>query len=274
MAILPKDYLSIDDVAEYFNNLGYNYDLSTSRDSYRIRKDIYDLVLQEKITSVFKFFDTYNFKSAYYYVTLDQARKIFIEKYSYINIKGHNGIYCYEDGSKPKSDNICSFIIGEMNVYDIKEDYNICCNDIYIPIKELDSMFITNTEHNHQLSNDTDKIPAPSIGYAKPKTNEQLIKELAADKAKIIDLESKLEQFKSEQTNMLADNDQLLHARTANNASKIIAALTSELLNMELTQPFANNSNGKIMTAIEKQGNTVSKDVIGYWLKLAHENSI
>ena len=34
------------------------------------------------------------------------------------------------------------------------------------------------------------------------------------------------------------------------------------------------NSNGRIQKAIEKQGNIISKDVIAYWLKLAHENSI
>ena len=66
MALLPKDYLSINDVADYFNNLGHDYDLSISSDSYKIRKDIYDLILQEKIIAVFNFFDTYNFKSAYY----------------------------------------------------------------------------------------------------------------------------------------------------------------------------------------------------------------
>ena len=65
-----------------------------------------------------------------------------------------------------------------------------------------------------------------------------------------------------------------MHPRTANNASKIIAALTSELLNINLTQPYATNSNGIIQRAIEKQGNSMSKDVIAYWLKLAHENSI
>lgn len=56
MAILPKDYLSINDVADYFNNLGYEYDLSLSSDRYKINKDIYDLILQDKITAVFYFF--------------------------------------------------------------------------------------------------------------------------------------------------------------------------------------------------------------------------
>lgn len=72
----------------------------------------------------------------------------------------------------------------------------------------------------------------------------------------------------------ISNNDKPMHPRTANNASKIIAALTSELLKMDLTQPFTSDTNGKIRKAIERQGNAVSKDVIGNWLKLAHENSI
>lgn len=98
-------------------------------------------------------------------------------------------------------------------------------------------------------------------------------------KAEISDLKRQLEQAdinieKLKQRTDTSESGEPMHPRTANNASKIIAALTSELLNMDLTQPFANDSNGKIMAAIEKQGNTVSKDVIAVWLKLAHENSI
>lgn len=98
-------------------------------------------------------------------------------------------------------------------------------------------------------------------------------------KAEIAELERQLAQaeINIEQLNQQTDASESgkpMHPRTANNASKIIAALTSELLNMDLTQPFANDSNGKIMAAIEKQGNTVSNDVIADWLKLAHENSI
>ncbi len=70
------------------------------------------------------------------------------------------------------------------------------------------------------------------------------------------------------------ENAQPLHLRSANNASKIIAALASELLKMDITKPYANDSNGAIKSAIERQGNTLSKDIIGYWLELAHKNSI
>lgn len=97
------------------------------------------------------------------------------------------------------------------------------------------------------------------------------IKKIAEQNTQIKDLLSKIENLEKKS---IPNNDKTMHPRTANNASKIIAALTSELLNMDLTQPYANDSNGKIMAAIEKQGNTVSNDIIADWLKLAHKNSI
>lgn len=64
-----------------------------------------------------------------------------------------------------------------------------------------------------------------------------------------------------------------LHARTANNAGKIISALASELLQLDITQPYSKESNGAIREAIERQGNNLSEDVIANWLKIAHEQS-
>ena len=97
------------------------------------------------------------------------------------------------------------------------------------------------------------------------------IKKLAEQNNQIKDLLSKIENLEKKS---IPNNDKSMHPRTANVASKIIAALTSELLKMDLTQPFTADTNGRIKEAIERQGNTVSKDVIANWLKLAHENSI
>lgn len=72
---------------------------------------------------------------------------------------------------------------------------------------------------------------------------------------------------------LVSPNDNKLPSRTANNASKIISALASELLGMDLTQPYSEETNGKILKAIEKQGNKVGKDRIADWLKLAHDQS-
>jgi 6-pyruvoyl-tetrahydropterin synthase len=93
-------------------------------------------------------------------------------------------------------------------------------------------------------------------------------------KEKDNEIEGLLKKIRDLEDKSLSSDNETMHPRTANNASKIIAGLASELLNIDLTQPYAIDSNGRIQKAIEKQGNTVSKDVIAYWLKLAHENSI
>lgn len=276
MALLPKDYLSIDDVADYFNNLGHDYDLSVSSDSYKIRKDIYDLILQEKIIAVFNFFDTYNFKSAYYFVGRDKARKILIENDSYINIKGFNGIYCYADGSRPNSNDISSFTVAGNNVYDITEDHYICLDDIYIPIKELDALFNSNAEQSNNLSKHIDKIPAPTVTQTEPPNNNQLIKELAAAKAKITDLESQLTQTKAELTYKPADGDKDLNTKSQNYAAKIVLAM-AQIADLSLDTPYAskepNTTNSIIFDQIKINGMKVSNQVIGNWLKLATEQT-
>lgn len=96
------------------------------------------------------------------------------------------------------------------------------------------------------------------------------LKKLAGQDSQIKDLLSKIENLEKKS---IPNNEKLMHPRTANNASKIIAALAIELLEIDLTKPFTSEANGRIKAAIERQGNKVSKDVIAYWLKLAHENS-
>ncbi len=87
-------------------------------------------------------------------------------------------------------------------------------------------------------------------------------------------IKAELEQTKNKLLSIKQQNNsQELHPRTANNAGKIISALASELLKMDITKPNSKDSNGKIQQAIERQGNTLSKDVIAHWLKIAHEQS-
>lgn len=102
--------------------------------------------------------------------------------------------------------------------------------------------------------------------------NELEAKEIKIDKQEK-EIHSLLIKIEDKKQKIAADKNQPLHPRTRNNASKIIAALTSELLKMDITKPYASDSNGVIKAAIERQGNTVGKSVIGYWLEQAHENS-
>lgn len=116
-----------------------------------------------------------------------------------------------------------------------------------------------------------EQIRNSKIQKIDPSTYDSALKSLSRQDDKIKHL---LSEIKVLEQKAISSNDEPMHPRTANNASKIIAALTSELLNVDLTQPYATDSNGRIQKTIEKQGNTMSKDVIAYWLKLAHENSI
>lgn len=129
------------------------------------------------------------------------------------------------------------------------------------------------TKQNKELMTSLNEL------YANAENNEvnSLLTELENNKVTIDKQEKRIQNLlikEGKEQQIAADNDQPLHPRTANIASKIIAALTSELLKMDLTQPFTADTNGRIREAIERQGNTVSKDVIANWLKLAHKNSI
>lgn len=87
----------------------------------------------------------------------------------------------------------------------------------------------------------------------------------------IEDLNTQIEDLKKK-LNSKKSTDKL-HPRAANNAGKIISALASELLKLDITQPFSRESNGVIKAAIERQGNSLSDDAIADWLKIAHEQS-
>ncbi|MGB2786513.1 hypothetical protein [Psychrobacter sp.] len=144
MAILPKDYLSIYDVADYFNNLGYEYDLSISSDRYKIKKDIYDLILQDKITAVFYFFDGSNFNAAYYHIHHNDAYKLLIQNDAYIDVIFCQRVYRYDNGMKPD--------LEKDGEYTITESHYIKFEDIYIPKIELDKLFKIDTTQDAEKS--------------------------------------------------------------------------------------------------------------------------
>lgn len=91
-------------------------------------------------------------------------------------------------------------------------------------------------------------------------------------------LEKELEFIKSENTQLekqlqnlgVSRNDEELHPRTANNASKIILAM-AELLKWNLSKPYAKETNGKIIEILEKHSNKLSKDIVAYWIKQAYD---
>lgn len=130
MAVLPKKYLSVYDVADYLNELGYEYDLNQSFDRYKLNKDIYEFVLHNQIKLVYKALSI-NFTSDYIVLLEYQAKAILIED----NITSAGGssclIYQHEDGSYPKTGNERTSI----------EYQQINLDSIYIPKIELDNLF-------------------------------------------------------------------------------------------------------------------------------------
>jgi len=165
MAILPKDYLSIYDVADYFNNLGYEYDLSISSDRYKIKKDIYDLILQDKITAVFYFFDGSNFHPAYYYVQNTEAYRLLIQNDASINMIFFSRVYRYGNGMKPD--------LNKDGEYTIAKDYYITFEDIYIPKVELDKLFKIDTTQDAEKSKHLIAELESELKQVKAKLDEQ-----------------------------------------------------------------------------------------------------
>lgn len=165
MAILPKDYLSIDDVADYFNNLGYEYDLSNNSDRYKINKDIYDLILQDKIIAVFYFFDGSNFNAAYYHIGHKDAYKLLIQNDAYIDVIFSQRVYRYDNGMKPD--------LSKDGSYTITESYYINFEDIYIPKVELDKLFKIDTTQDAEKTKQLIAELQSELAQVKAQLNEQ-----------------------------------------------------------------------------------------------------
>ena len=166
--MLPKDFLSIEDVADYLNSLGWSYDLSVSRDHYKLHKDIYDLIIQEKINLVFHYVGhmkqttyaeeideiTGNLKSsksqiiylsAYFKIYPSLAREMLLDS-KVITTEGVFNIYSFIDGKKiPDSKD-------KLYLYDIVDDnkQNITASDLYIPKNEIDKLFNESNETDHE----------------------------------------------------------------------------------------------------------------------------
>ena len=263
--MLPKDFLSIEDVADYLNTLGWSYDLSVSRDHYKLHKDIYDLIIQEKINLVFHYVGhmkqttyteeideiTGNLKSsksqiiylsAYFKVYPSLAREMLLDS-KVITTEGVFNIYSFIDGKKiPDSKD-------KLHLYDIVDDnkQNITASDLYIPKNEIDKLFNENNQTDH----------------------EQNIKNLESELAKA---NAELDALRK-QADTPADDDKELSTRSQNLAAKIILALI-DLAGLDKDSPpyqydDLSSNNSLIHDQIEANGMNVGKQKIGDWLDLA-----
>lgn len=61
MAILPKEYLSFVDVAQYFNHMDLFYHLGSEHDINQLRDDLWDLIAENKLEPYF-YCNSYNYE--------------------------------------------------------------------------------------------------------------------------------------------------------------------------------------------------------------------
>ena len=159
MAVLPKKYLSVYDVADYLNELGYEYDLNQSFDRYKLNKDIYEFVLHNQIKIVHKAL-TIDFTYAYIVLTKPLAKNILIEDDIVSGGGSCSLIYKHEDGSYPKK--------GAERIS--VDDYPISLDSIYIPKAELDNLF--NKKTGEQLQAKIGELQA-ELAQVKAQLKEQ-----------------------------------------------------------------------------------------------------
>lgn len=126
---------------------------------------------------------------------------------------------------------------------------------------------------NDNLPNDIDKIPAPTVTQTQPPSNEQLIKELAAAKAEIADLEEQLKQAKAEQADAPADDKELPSKSQAGVARMLYAILTEHGYDLS---PMKGKgvANDMIVSAANTHGTSVTRNFVADWLIRAREVKI
>ena len=140
MALLPKKYLRIHDVAEYLNNLnaGYEYDLFESFDRNRLNDDIYDLIVHGELKAVFKSW-TGDFECAEaYFIVHDRQLDQILRFNNLAETIGQHLIYRYTNGVEPEVKTFCNIIGNGVIGFD----------DIYIPKEQLDALFNSSKVHD------------------------------------------------------------------------------------------------------------------------------
>ena len=263
--MLPKDFLSIEDVADYLNSLGWSYDLSVSRDHYKLHKDIYDLIIQGKINLVFHHTGHIKeticdndidevtgklknctsktiYTSAYFIIHPALAREVLLDD-KFTTTQGRFNLYSFQDGRKNPD------VTHTFYLYDILDDneQNITASDLYIPKNEIDKLFNENNQTDH----------------------EQTIKKLESELAQA---NTELDALKKH-ADTPTDDDKNLSTRSQNLAAKIILALLdiAELDRNSLPYQYddLSSNNCIIHDQIKANGMKVGQQKIGHWLDLA-----
>ena len=263
--MLPKDFLSIEDVADYLNSLGWSYDLSVSRDHYKLHKDIYDLIIQGKINLVFHHTGHIKeticdndidevtgklknctsktiYTSAYFIVYPVLAREMLLDN-KFTTTQGSFNLYSFQDGRKNPD------VTHTFYLYDILDDneQNITASDLYIPKNEIDKLFNENNQTDH----------------------EQTIKKLESELAQV---NAELDALKK-QADTPTDDKELPSNSQAGVARMLYAILTEHDYDLS-PQKGKGVANDLIVNASNNHGTSVTRNFVADWLIRAREAKI
>ena len=225
MKILPKDFLSIEDVAKYFEEIGDSYDLEMKYESQRLLSNIYDLINENKITAVFYHYGHVVKRAEYFKIDEDNRDNPIRIPLHEENTPMIGGYYFYISKNYLKDlflnekevevdryidkyeENIFSSE-GEDIFYCLDNSIKVSIRDIRIPKCELDALFegtSPNSIINNHLYKSSQKLliderlsHVVGVGNHKvlqgsPKTDKQIIDEFREQVAK---LNSEKEQLK------------------------------------------------------------------------------
>lgn len=242
MVILPKQYLSLVDIANYFNAVSNStsYDLSKPDDLTRLYSDVYDLFIENKINIVFHYTGniretecdnvidehtgklanckttTTYYSSAYFSLSTIVAREILLERATMPRQTAFN-LYCLSNGEK-RDDTSEKIYLHEM-----LDNYfgNITIQDLRIPLADIENLF--------------------SINKTKSQPN------------------SKANQ---------CDDNKPIHHKSKATVKKILYAL-AELSEKDNSSPYSQNKgslNEAITTILQNAGIPLEYEAVGNWL--------
>ena len=281
MNILPKDFLSVEDVAKYFEEIGYSYDLDMKYESQRLLLDIYDLINQSKIAAVFHHYGEISKEIELFDIAEDsrgnpikiplykENNTMMADGYFYIKKEHLKDLLLNEtdvevDRYIGKYGEPVSISEGENIFYHLDNIVKISIRDVRIPRRELDALFEERLSHMGRIGNH-------KVLQGSPKTDKQIIDEL---QAQIIKPNSEKGGFtlQSEQRISTLIDDEPTHHKSVGSMQALVTTLIkmAEYDKEHLADPYG-ELNKLIQAKAEGLGLSVKKDFIAKWLKKADE---
>ena len=277
MNVLHGELLSIEEVAKYLEQFGCKYNLKKQYEYKRLYSKIYDLNIQSNVTVLFHYCgflakevqefeydeDTQTGEPVkillyeevknihtndYYNVNTELLKKILIDEKAF-EIDGY--ISKYGDTTFNSQDS-------EVYYY-LHNGVPVSPRALRILKCDLDKLFsVQNSELNPI-------VPAPTVTQTQSPNSEQFVKELAAAKTQIAELEH-------QQKAHISIDDEPTHHKSVGSMQALIATLIkmAEYDKANLADPYG-ELNKLIQAKAEILGLSVKKDFVAKWIKKADD---